>query len=416
MKKMLFIIVAVLSFVVWVMWSQPEDGGYLLIAFGSKTVEMSLWFAAMLVILTWFTVWLILRLLSGTLHVTRNISGYLSFGGSERAQKRTNSGLIDYIEGNWLQARKKLIRAAPKVEAPLINYLTAARSAYEMGDRAEADRLLALASKTGPDSELAVALVQARMDLLSKNYDQCLANLLRIKNQAPQNPVVLDLLRQVYIARQDWDALQGIFDRLRSYKIGSAEELTQLEIKLHSERLKREGEQCRLLLQGDRLPRLRAAWDKVPVNLQKNSDLLAVYTRQLAINSEDQEAEQIIRKALAREWHPDMVYVYGRIRGRDAKQQLRTAEDWLRTHHRDAGLLLTLGRLSLRNHVWGSARDYFNESLRIKRDPEVYAELARLLEHLGEQQKSADFYQQALSLTTEPLPELPLPVKGFASV
>ena len=69
----------------------------------------------------------------------------------------------------------------------------AARSAYEMGDRAEADRLLALASKTTPDSELAVALVQARMDLLSKNYDQCLANLLRIKNKAPQNPVVLDL-------------------------------------------------------------------------------------------------------------------------------------------------------------------------------------------------------------------------------
>lgn len=413
MKKWLFIILLILGLGLWVMWSPPEDGGYLLIAFGSKTVEMSLWFAALLMIVTWFSIWFVWRILSGSFKVVRNLSEYLNFGGSERAQKRTASGLVDYIEGNWMQARKKLLRAAPKVESPLINYLAAARSAFEMGDRAEADKLLVAASKTGADSELAVALTQARMDLLSKNYDRCLASLLKVKAKAPQNPVLLDLLRQVYLARQDWDALLGIFDRLRSYKIGSSESLAQLELTLHSERLKKVGDESKRILQGDRLPRLRGAWEKVPVHVQKSNELLAIYARQLAINAEDQEAEQLIRKALAKEWHSGMAYLYGRLRGRDARQQLTTAEGWLKQHPRDAALLLTLGRLCLRNEIWGGARDYFNESLRIKRDPETYAELARLLDNMGEHQRSADYYQQALGLTTESLPELPMP-KGRA--
>ncbi len=409
MKKLLFVIVVLVAFGLWVMYSPPEDGGYLLIAFGSKTVEMSLWLAALIVIVSLSLVWLMVRLLTGSFYLVRNFSDYLSFGGSERAQKRTASGLIDYIEGNWLQARKKLLRAAPKVDAPLINYLAAARSTYELGDRAEAEKLLTAASETGPHAELAVALTRARMELSSKQYDQCLMTLLRIKGKAPQNPVLLDLLCEVYIARQDWDSLYGIFDRLRSYKIRSPEELAQLELTIHRERLKKIGEEVRLLLQGDRLPKLRAAWEQVPGHLQKDNELIEVYARQLAINFEDQEAETLVRKALNKEWHPGLVHLYGRLRGRDPRQQLTVAEGWNKQHPRDPVLLLTLGRLCLRNEIWGSARDYFAESLRIKRDPEACAELARLLENLGETQRSSDYYQQALSMAAVGLPELPQP-------
>ena len=47
--------------------------------------------------------------------------------------------------------------------------------------------------------------------------------------------------------------------------------------------------------------------------------------------------------------------------------------------------------------------------LRIKRDPETFAELARLLESLGETQRSSDYYQQALGMAALGLPELPQP-------
>lgn len=408
MKKFIAMLLVWFGCSAWIMFYPPEEVGYLLISFGSKTIEMSLLFAALLTLTLLMGIWLCWALFKGGLAAVKNLSGSLMFG-SERAQKRTTSGLIDFIEGNWLQAHKKLLRAATKVEAPLVNYLAAARSAYEMGNQDEAARLLAHAAKTTTDSSLAIALTQARMELLSKDYDKCLATLLKVKPLAPQNPVLLDLLRQVYLAQQDWDGLQRIFERLRSYKIGSPHALVQLEIQIYSEQLKKEGEVCQTLVQAERLGRLKSAWNKVPANVQKNLVLLAVYVRQLADNSEDQEAEMLIRKALSKEWHEEMVYLYGRLRSGDIRQQIRIAEDWLQQHPQDPVLLLTLGRLSMRNELWGKAREYFKASLSAKRDPEVYAELARLLEHMGELQQSHDATENAIGLVVAPLPDLPLP-------
>lgn len=411
MKKILFSLLLLGIFGIWVMSSPPEDAGYLLIGFGSKTIEMSLLLVALLVLIALFLFWVLWWLLIGSVTAAKSFTELVTFGGSERAQKRTASGLIDFIEGNWQQAHKKLLRAAPKIETPLINYLAAARSAYEMGNSAEAMRLLKHAGDTIPDSELAIALTQAQLELRGKNYDACLATLMRVKPKAPQNPVLLDLLRQVHMARGDWVGLARIFERLRSYKIISPQELVRLEIQIHSESLRQEGERCQQLIHAERLACLRSAWNTLPGSLQKNVELAAVYVQQLALNAEDDEAEHLVRKTLAKEWHSGMAYLYGRLQSRDIRQQMRVAENWLVQHPQDPSLLLTLGRLSMRNELWGKARDYLKESLRIHGDPEVYAELARLMECMGEHQKSTELYQQGLGLTIVSLPNITLPKK-----
>jgi hypothetical protein len=53
--------------------------------------------------------------------------------------------------------------------------------------------------------------------------------------------------------------------------------------------------------------------------------------------------------------------------------------------------------------------------MRVTDTPELVAELnselARLLEHLGEREKSLACYQKALGLLKQPLPDVPLPPK-----
>ena len=73
------------------------------------------------------------------------------------------------------------------------------------------------------------------------------------------------------------------------------------------------------------------------------------------------------------------------------------------------GILHELTGLSLRNELWGKARDYFDSSLKLQVTADACAELARLLARLGEHQASTEYYQQGLLLTTNPLPDLPLP-------
>ena len=68
-------------------------------------------------------------------------------------------------------------------------------------------------------------------------------------------------------------------------------------------------------------------------------------------------------------------------------------------------LLLTLGRLSLRNELWGKALEYFNVSASLLPSTEVYAEINRLSLKLNKN-------DQALLndlIASLALPELPLP-------
>jgi len=45
----------------------------------------------------------------------------------------------------------------------------------------------------------------------------------------------------------------------------------------------------------------------------------------------------------------------------------------------------------------------------------VYAELARLLAHMGDLKKSTEYYQQGLMLAADDLPKLPMPQEHTAS-
>lgn len=93
----------------------------------------------------------------------------------------------------------------------------------------------------------------------------------------------------------------------------------------------------------------------------------------------------------------------------DAGRQLAYAEKWLQERPNDPDLLLTLGRLSLRNAYWGKAQEYFEASQRQRPSGVVCAELARLFANLGEHNKSQLYYRQSVELLDKSLPALPQP-------
>ena len=91
--------------------------------------------------------------------------------------------------------------------------------------------------------------------------------------------------------------------------------------------------------------------------------------------------------AIKRQYDDRLVERYGRVQGSDPARQLANAEGWLKDHPQNAVLLLALGRLSLRNALWGKARDYLEASLRFDHRPETCAELARLARAAGRYRK-----------------------------
>ncbi len=52
----------------------------------------------------------------------------------------------------------------------------------------------------------------------------------------------------------------------------------------------------------------------------------------------------------------------------------------------------------MRNQLWGKARDYFESSLKLSREAHTCAELARLLSHLGDVQRSNALFAESFQL------------------
>src|SRR3989449_357867 len=101
-------------------------------------------------------------------------------------------------------------------------------------------------------------------------------------------------------------------------------------------------------------------------------------------------ARDIIEKALAAEWTPQLVALYGELpphlepaeRAAEARARIERGERWLPEHERDAQLLAVLGRLCTHAELWGKARSFLEASLSFEEGRGAHLDLARLAQRL----------------------------------
>jgi len=380
-----------------VVFQQVEkDPGYILVVWGSQSIEMSLWFGLLAIMVFMLLLWLLIALFRGGFRGLRSLKDSLLGYSRHKAQQQTTNGLLHFIEGNWKSAKKQLTRSAEKAPAPVINYLAAARCAYESGDEQEALQLLHKAEKCEDVSELAVCLTQVRMHLANHQYEQASASLERAANIDSDQSVVLHLQQQVYIELKDWEALKKLLPKLHKHDIGSVKERYKVELDLYYESFSEVIQKSKSVGSDEKQTLLKEFYSSVPSHLQQEEKLLSLYAKELISFKQYDAAEHLLANGLRRKWHDVWVYWYGLLNCDDAKKTLKTAEGWLKNQSESPMLLLTLGRLCLQNQQWGRAKDYFETSLEQQSHPETYAELARLQNYLGELQPSHDACRQGL--------------------
>jgi HemY protein len=325
-----------------------------------------------------------------------------------RQQLAADKGLLDLIEGRWERAVRHLRLAADGERQPLMYYLGAARAAHKLGRVEESEELLEQALRRQPQAELAIALTHAELQRDQGNLQGALDTLQAMRERHPRHHLVLEQLQRTLVERGDWAALLDLLPELRKTKVLEGEALAELERKVWIARLQAAGEQG--LNQGEvALQPLTAAWQQLSSSQRQDAELLLAYAGQLRALGAQEEAEEVLRKALKQGYDARLMRLYGQLRGRDPARQLQTAEGLLKQHPQDPLLLLSLGRLCLQNGLWGKAREYFEISLEFSRSAETCAELARLLASQGDAEGSNRLLQEMLVLQGQRLPQLPQP-------
>lgn len=386
---LLILVLAVLA----ALWAY-QDSGYVLIARGYKTVEMSLALFIVLAVITFLVVYLALRLAINSWHMPSAFRAWRARQRRQRARRDMDRGLIELAQGNWAQAERFLLRHARDSDIPLLNYLSAARAAQKQNAPQRRDDYLGLAHQSMHGAGFAVQLTQAELQLVHGQLEQSLATLMQLHATSPKHPHVLYLLARIYQLLRSWDDLRKLLPDLRKKNVLSPGDLLQLEQLVYRELLTQATQQ-------GKLEALRACWQQTPKSLRQDLELIRHYVRCLLILRANDDAEQLLRDALKKHWDVDLVYIYGLIESSETDRQLTTAESWVKGHENNPVLLLTLGRLCKRNKLWGKARSYLNASLGIKPHSDTYKELGQLLEQLNEHSEAVECYHQGLLLAAD---------------
>ena len=386
------------------------DLGYVRISLGTILVETNFWVGLALLILVFIAFTALINLVRRLRSGSGAVVAWLARGSEKKSRRRTTQGLLAFAEGNWPRARKLLISSADHAETPLLNYLAAAQASFETGDHDEVDDLLRQAYESTPGSDMAVGITQAQLQLAGNREEQALATLLRLRKQAPHHPFVLKLLKNAYVKLEDWRELSRLLPEIRKRNLIDADEQGNLERLVWRNLLQGAAADCRRQVdtQSSSLEPLTRLWDELPGYLRRDEHTIHEYARLLAQLGDEEQSETLLRKVLRNHWSDELINLYGRVKGAKPDEQLLLAEQWLKDRPNNAELLLALGRLSLRNELWGKAREYFETSLKLRRSRETMAELSRLNAHMGEGENSVKLLMQGL-VKDSGLPNLPMP-------
>jgi HemY protein len=374
-----------------------HDSGYALLSYGVWSVEMSLALLVLLVFLAFTLSYLVLRSIARAIRLPAEARAWRQRRGAALARQALTQGLIEMSEGNWAKAEKRLVRHAPRSETPLLNYLAAARAAKLQGQHERRDYYIRLAHQSMPSADVAVSLTQAELQLADQQYEQALATLSHLRQIAPKHTYVLRLLRRIYEQLGDWDQLRLLLPELRKLNVLTADELQELNLRVHGALLER----ASLSVEKTRLGE---AWAAIPRVLRRDHRLVEDYAQYLHERDQEEEAEVLVRDTLQATWSDDLIELYGLLDTGQAPQQIAFAEILLRKNPRNPKLLLALGRLCLRAKLWGKARHYLEASISAEGPIEAYRELGHLLEGLGEPERAVELYRLALSGTGGPEP------------
>jgi HemY protein len=393
MKRVFLVIVAVglALFAAAIAPVFKSDPGMVRIHFLDWTVETSVLVFLLAIVLLWVLVWVLSRLWKMPAETARRMR-------EQRALVQLEKGLLAFTEGDWVTAEKALEKSASSHGRTTARYLAAAEAAdgQDAGDRAE--WYLEQADTRNSKQKFLVELTRARILVSNGQFSDAQPVLEGLHKRRRKHPQVLELLARCYDEAGDWEALQKILPTM--VKVGVVKADRAEEMKRHAA--------ISSLTKCRDADSLKAAWQSLTRELQKSPEVLLAFSEQAVAIESPGLTEEVLRKALNREWNSALLVPYGEPGPDDTPRRLKQCEKWLQSHPDDHWLNLALGRLCAREELWGKARQHMIRSLEIEPTVAGYDSLGQLLERKGELEISMACFRNALRMSQGKDPQ-PLP-------
>ena len=364
------------------------NDGYVLVVLPPWRAEVSLNLALAVLFGGFVLLYAALRTISLTLGLPARVRAYRESRRKEKAAAVFEDAVRLLFEGRFGHALKKAAEAHDAGEAPGLAALIAARAAQRMRESAKQEAWLDRATQHDARTEAARLMLEAEMYLDARRFAEAIVVLERLQQLSGRHIAALRLELRAQQGAGNWNEVLRLARQLEKRDALPSEAARELIVRAHCENIALQAGDVGLLL---------AYLREVPER-EHHPRLAREAVRCLTALGAHASARLIIEAQLTREWDSELVARYGDADG-DVPARIATAERWLAEHPRDAALMMTLGRLCVRQQLWGKAQSYLEAAMSIEDTPAVRLALASLAEQLDRQGEADRHYRAAAQLS-----------------
>ena len=365
--------------------------GFVIIAIGETSIQTRLWQVIVMFILAIVLAIIMYHVFAGFFSSANRIRNWTGDRKWKKARARTIKGMIALAEGEWQKAEKLFVSAIAHSDTRLINYLAAAQAAQAQRAETRRDNYLKQALRVEPEAEVAVGLTQAQLQLNQGQLEQALATLTHLRGITPKHAHVVLLLSKLYIRLQDWQSYLELLPMLEKLSSLPEDKLRSQARDVWMKRLKQIATQ-------EGLEALETYWLTLPKKYRQDKDLLVFFTGLLINKGAHLEAEKLIKQALKQHPSEQLVALYGLLEVDKPTDQLAYLESLQKNFEGNAIWLQTLGRVCLKQSLWGKAKNYLEQSLTLSRRAETLELLAHAYEALDDPSAANRCYREGIAM------------------
>ena len=392
MKSLLWVLLVSAAAVALVLLVRV-DSGYVLFFYPPWRVEMSMVFFGVAALASFLLLYLAFRLLGAALALPTTVRAWRARRRRERAHAALAAALQAYYEGRYARAEKEAGIAFDNGPTPGVAALLAARAAHQMRDFERRDRWLERADGSGDSLQAARLVSRAELALEDRDFAAARDALRNLHGAGPKHVATTRLLLRAERGAGAWDEVLRLASQLSKRDAISPALAEEYKVQATVELLGRSADDGAAF---ERRWRGIAAADRLQPRIAAAGARHATALGRAAL------AREIIENALAAEWVPSLVSLYGDLppnlneeKVAEARARIERAERWLLERNRDAQLLATLGRLCAQAELWGKARSFLEASLSFEESRAARVELARLAERLGQADEAQRHFRKA---------------------
>ena len=209
----------------------------------------------------------------------------------------------------------------------------------------------------------------------------------------PKNPGVLKMKVEAEMADKAWDEVLATLTPLARSGMLPAAAAQQIRLNAEINLIKAKPHNRDVILK---------TWESLENASRYDAVLAVTVAKRLAGLDCGDDARRVVEETIdergAEGWDESLVAMYAACKGDSTLAQIERAEKWLNQHARDSVLLATLGKLCMRQSLWGKAQSYLEASVALQPTLDAHMTLARLMEQMGKRDDAVRHIRRSAEL------------------